>query len=217
MNNSSKTRSTLSTAILDNDLNVSQGNVTDKPLSDDVKGDNNTMANKRPSLSIDTSIRNDTEIQSSTTTTKASKMLNSIRSKPVSKRKRHYSISTMTSNASRKTQDADVFPYADTMPSTPSLSYSPASSVSSFSSLPWNPDDCKRSQVEEMVYMFETGGFHQGKLQHRRYSVDSYNLQQQKKSFIRERKFEYQPIIGEWKKRVITNNCPVSPMESKST
>lgn len=124
----------------------------------------------------------------------------------------------MVNKPCSKTNDTDVFPYQGTVPSTPLLSYSPTSSVSSFGSMSWNPDDCKRSQVEEMIYLFETGGFQREKLQHRRYSVDSYNLQQQKKkTFIQDRKFEYQPIVGEWKKRVTVNNYPVSPMESKST
>jgi hypothetical protein len=144
-------------------------------------------------------------------------MIDSLPEKPVSRRKRHYSISTMVNKPPYKINDPDAFPYQETVPSTPLLSYSPTSSVSSFSSMSWNPDDTKRSQVEEMIYLFETGGFHQEKLQHRRYSVDSYNLQQQKKAFIRERKFEYQPIVGEWKKRVVASNYPVSPMESKST
>ncbi|CAO3679256.1 unnamed protein product [Rhizopus stolonifer] len=55
--------------------------------------------------------------------------------------------------------------------------------------------DSNRSRVEEMVFLFETAHH-----QHRRYSVDSYHYDL-KRTFIRERKFEYLPTVSEWKKR----------------
>lgn len=46
-----------------------------------------------------------------------------------------------------------------------------------------------------MVVLFETNHHQQ-----RRYSVDSYHYDL-KRTFIRERKFEYLPTVSEWKKR----------------
>lgn len=100
-------------------------------------------------------------------------------------RKRHYSISSHYSEY------------------TPQLS--PTSSVSSFSSN-WSMDS-RRSHVEEMIHLFEMGE----KQQHRRYSMDSHTYK--KPLYIRERKFEYNPIALEWKKRAHT----IQLSESKST
>ncbi|KAG2196345.1 hypothetical protein INT47_010780 [Mucor saturninus] len=110
--------------------------------------------------------------------------------KPVKKR-RHYSVS------SRSEID---FSYK-----MPELSPS-ASSDSSFDSN-WSQGR-RPSQVEEMIHLFETGGYQP----HRRYSVDSHNYQQ--KQLIRERKFEYKPIAIEWKKR---DTNPIQLTPSKST
>jgi hypothetical protein len=88
------------------------------------------------------------------------------------------------------------------------------SSVSSHSSN-WSLDS-KQSRVEEMIFLFETGGHH---LPNRRYSVDSHNYYTYK-PLIRERKFEYKPIASEWKKRASSGSSGVFPFElsvSKST
>lgn len=102
--------------------------------------------------------------------------------------------------------------YPDVMPQ---LLFSPASSVSSFGSYNWSPDENtgKRSKVEDMINLFENG--HHYMEQHRRYSVDSH-LNCHKKAYIRERKYEYHPIVGEWKKR-INGDFSIHLSESKST
>ena len=62
-------------------------------------------------------------------------------------------------------------------PDVPQLLFSPTSSISSFgsSNYHWSPDDNsshKRSQVEDMIHLFEHG--HRYTEQHRRHSVDSH-------------------------------------------
>lgn len=50
----------------------------------------------------------------------------------------------------------------------------------------------------------------------RRYSVDSHNYN--RKQFIRERKFKFEPMADEWKKRANSNqNSPVQLTVSAST
>lgn len=112
--------------------------------------------------------------------------------KPIKKR-RHYSISSR--------------PEIDFFNKTPELSPS-ASSVSSFGTN-WSPER-RKSKVEEMIYLFETG-VHQHQ-QHRRYSVDSHNYTPSQ--LIQDREFKYNPIASEWKKR---DNSPVLLTPSKST
>ncbi|KAL7316740.1 hypothetical protein PS15m_003192 [Mucor circinelloides] len=104
-------------------------------------------------------------------------------------------------------------------PDVPQLLFSPTSSVSSSSSnFYWSPDDnnytgSKRSQVEDMIHWFEHG--HRYMEQRRRHSVDSH-WHCRKRVYIRERRYEYQPTVGEWKKR-INGEFPMQLSESKST
>ncbi len=114
-----------------------------------------------------------------------------IEPKSVVIRKRHYSVSS----------------HSDVTNFTPQLS--PTSSISSFSSN-WSADS-RRSRVEEMINLFETGG-HQP---HRRYSMDSHTYE--KPLYIRERKFEYHPTASEWKKRAHNHSFTIQLSESKST
>lgn len=120
-------------------------------------------------------------------------------------RSRHNSVSAYS--------DVDFF--IKSIPPVPHLSPS-TSSVSSFSSN-WSLDSgSNRSRVEEMIYLFEMGG---RSTPHRRYSVDSHNYYTASKPLIRHRRFEYQPIASEWKKRA--NSTSVFPTielsPSKST
>ncbi|KAL9557359.1 hypothetical protein MBANPS3_001433 [Mucor bainieri] len=121
-------------------------------------------------------------------------------------------------------------------PDVPQLLFSPTSSISSFgssSNYHWSPDDYyyntihagnssgKRSKVEDMIHLFENGHhrYHmeQQQQQHRRHSVDSHwSNNNRKRIYIRERRYEYQPTVGEWKKR-IDGEFPMHLSESKST
>ncbi|KAI8075702.1 hypothetical protein BDF21DRAFT_400836 [Thamnidium elegans] len=116
-----------------------------------------------------------------------------LETKPITRR-RHYSISSRT--------DINFFT------NTPTLSPSTSSSTCSSN---WN-EERRLSKVEGMIQLFEMGG-HKPQ---RRYSVDSHNYNT--KQFIRERKFEFVPIAGEWKKRANSNqNSPVQLTVSAST
>ncbi|CEP18321.1 hypothetical protein [Parasitella parasitica] len=104
----------------------------------------------------------------------------------------------------------------------PPLLFSPTSSVSSSGSASghWSPDlnnAGKRSKVEDMIYFFENGYGYMD--QHRRYSVDSHlNRCHNKKNYIRERWYEYQPTVGEWRKRIHRDLPPTIQLsESQST
>lgn len=146
---------------------------------------------KKPILSIDTSSsaakptqpipQNSAPMAPLTTSTVAS-------SSPLAllPRKRHCSISSYNHHP---------------LNITPQLS--PTSSVSSFSSN-WSADS-RRSHVEDMIHLFETGGSHKI---HRRYSMDSHSYQ--KPLYIRERKYEYKPIASEWRKRTGATTATVS-------
>ncbi|KAK4508952.1 UDP-N-acetylglucosamine pyrophosphorylase [Mucor velutinosus] len=108
-------------------------------------------------------------------------------------------------------------------PDVPQLLFSPTSSISSFgsSNYHWSPDDSnnyagsKRSQVEDMVHLFENG--HRYMEQHRRHSVDSHWSSSRKRIYIRERRYEYQPTVGEWNRRIENELLPMQLSGSKST
>ncbi|GAA5814720.1 hypothetical protein MFLAVUS_008220 [Mucor flavus] len=113
--------------------------------------------------------------------------------KPIARR-RHYSISSRP--------DINFFT------NTPTLS--PSTSSSTCSSI-WN-EERRLSKVEGMIQLFEMGG-HKPQ---RRYSVDSHNYN--RKQFIRERKFKFEPTADEWKKRANSNqNSPIQLTVSAST
>lgn len=106
-------------------------------------------------------------------------------------------------------------------PDVPQLLFSPTSSISSFgssSNYHWSPDDNnthKRSQVEDMIHLFEHG--HGYMEQHRRHSVDSHWSSSRKRIYIRQRRYEYQPTVGQWKRRIDDELLPMQLSESKST
>ncbi|KAF1797713.1 hypothetical protein FB192DRAFT_1401212 [Mucor lusitanicus] len=115
------------------------------------------------------------------------------------------------------------YPHSAFTTDVPQLLFSPTSSISSFgsssTSYHWSPDDDnysrKRSQVEDMIHLFENG--HRYMEQHRRHSVDSHwNTGSRKRIYIRERRYEYQPTVGQWKRR-IDGEFPMQLSESKST
>ncbi|GAA5795234.1 hypothetical protein HPULCUR_000589 [Helicostylum pulchrum] len=115
--------------------------------------------------------------------------------KPITRTRRHYSISSR--------------PEINFFTNTPTLS--PSTSSSTCSSSIWN-DERRLSKVEGMIQLFEMGG-HKPQ---RRYSVDSHNYN--RKQFIRERKFKFEPMADEWKKRANSNqNSPVQLTVSAST
>ncbi|GAN07974.1 hypothetical protein MAM1_0184c07479 [Mucor ambiguus] len=137
-------------------------------------------------------------------------------------KKPHLLIDTTTSNKDLFMSQSRRHPQS-AYPDVPQLLFSPTSSISSFgsSNYPWGPDDNnsnyagnKRSQVEDMIHLFENG--HRCMEQHRRHSVDSHWISSRKRIYIRERRYEYQPIVGEWKKR-IDGEFPMQLSESKST
>ncbi|KAI8877422.1 hypothetical protein K501DRAFT_288402 [Backusella circina FSU 941] len=90
---------------------------------------------------------------------------------------------------------------------TPPLTLSPSLSITSLSSFTSNWSLERHSKVEEMIRLFESD------LPKRRYSVDSYSPQK-RKTLIRQRRFDYTPIFGEWKRRELETAQPCS---SKST
>ncbi|KAG2210741.1 hypothetical protein INT46_008563 [Mucor plumbeus] len=162
-----------------------------------TKINESTLIPKKPTLLIDTNVCA-TNNDSNKSNIQFSKARHNASSLPYNKDYCHHN----------HTQSA----YPDAMPQ---LLFSSASSVSSFGSYNWSPDENtgKRSKVEDMINLFENG--HHYMEQHRRYSVDSY-LNCYKKAYIRERKYEYHPMVGEWKKR-INGNFPIHLSESKST
>lgn len=157
---------------------------------------------KKPILSIDTSSsatptppipQKSAHMATLTTVDSPLELISATTTTKVVVRKRHCSISS----------------YNHHPLNTPQLS--PTSSVSSFSSN-WSADS-KRSHVEDMIHLFETGGTHKI---HRRYSMDSHSYQ--KPLYIRERKYEYKPIASEWKKRTTTaSDVPTLLSASTST
>lgn len=90
---------------------------------------------------------------------------------------------------------------------TPPLTLSPSLSITSLSSFTSNWSLERHNKVEEMIRLFESD------LPKRRYSVDSYSPKKPK-AFIRQRRFDYTPIFGEWKRRELET---AQPCLSKST
>ncbi|CAO3621703.1 unnamed protein product [Mucor hiemalis] len=154
-----------------------------------------SVTKKKPILSIDTSTTsNKTHIPQ-----KSAPQLMTVSESPLE-------ITTMTPKSAKvvmRKRHCSISSF--NQPDTPHLS--PTSSVSSFSSN-WSTDS-KRSHVEDMIHLFETGGNHKI---HRRYSMDSHSYQ--KPLYIRERKYEYKPIASEWKKRTTDVHFQLSASSS---
>ncbi|KAI8333754.1 hypothetical protein BD560DRAFT_414869 [Blakeslea trispora] len=101
-------------------------------------------------------------------------------------KKRHNSVSI--------SNDFDLYSPFSALPTlSPSTSASSQCSTFSFCST-----DSAQSKVEEIINRFETGTQH---IPQRRYSVDSFHLTDKKKPLIPLRRFEFEPIKGEWEKR----------------
>ncbi|OBZ84754.1 hypothetical protein A0J61_07195 [Choanephora cucurbitarum] len=102
--------------------------------------------------------------------------------------------------------------YSSPFSASPMLS-SGTSTSSRYSALSFSSTDSTQSKVDDMIYQFETGIHH---VPHRRYSVDSFYLNNNSKPLIPFRKFEFEPIKDEWRRRD-TANSPILLRPSQST